>query len=99
MTKVNQTSLRQKLPFEDDEFDYVHIQGMAFAIPELKVSLRVNSHAAQFISCGILSRVVDVCVRSEQNVFCPPATPLTILQEINRVLRPGGIVEVIEEGA
>lgn len=29
--------LRQKLPFEDDEFDHVHIQGMAFAVPEHKV--------------------------------------------------------------
>ena len=29
--------LRQKLPFEDDEFDHVHIQGMAFAEPENKV--------------------------------------------------------------
>ena len=31
-------SLRQKLPFEDDEFDHVHIHGLAFAVPENKVS-------------------------------------------------------------
>ena len=29
--------LRQKLPFDDDEFDYVHIHGLAFAVPEPKV--------------------------------------------------------------
>ena len=30
-------SLRNKLPFDDDEFDHVHIQGLALGIPENKV--------------------------------------------------------------
>ncbi|TFY59843.1 hypothetical protein EVJ58_g5519 [Rhodofomes roseus] len=28
--------LRQRLPFEDEEFDFVHIHGLAFAVPENK---------------------------------------------------------------
>lgn len=31
-------SLRNKLPFEDEEFDYVHVQNLALGIPENKVS-------------------------------------------------------------
>ena len=30
-------SLRVKLPFEDEEFDYIHVSGIAFAVPENKV--------------------------------------------------------------
>ncbi|KZT75057.1 hypothetical protein DAEQUDRAFT_19481 [Daedalea quercina L-15889] len=33
---VHGNFLRQRLPFEDEEFDYVHIQGLAFAVPENK---------------------------------------------------------------
>jgi len=53
--------LRQRLPFDDEEFDYVHINGMAFAIPELKWP--------------------------------------SVFEELYRVLRPGGVIEVIEEDA
>ena len=35
-------SLRQRLPFEDEEFDYVHIEGLAFAVPENKVIPRYS---------------------------------------------------------
>ena len=35
-------SLRQRLPFEDEEFDYVHIEGLAFAVPENKVITRCS---------------------------------------------------------
>lgn len=31
-------SLTTKLPFEDDEFDHVHIQAIAKGVPENKVS-------------------------------------------------------------
>lgn len=30
-------SLTTKLPFDDDEFDHVHIRGIARAVPENKV--------------------------------------------------------------
>lgn len=30
-------SLRVKLPFEDEEFDYIRLNGVAFAVPENKV--------------------------------------------------------------
>ncbi|KAI0094360.1 hypothetical protein BDY19DRAFT_912415 [Irpex rosettiformis] len=33
---VHGNFLRQKLPFEDDEFDYVHIHGIALGVPENK---------------------------------------------------------------
>ncbi|EKM61303.1 uncharacterized protein PHACADRAFT_84271 [Phanerochaete carnosa HHB-10118-sp] len=33
---VHGNFLRQKLPFDDDEFDHVHIHGLAFAVPENK---------------------------------------------------------------
>ena len=36
-------SLRQKLPFEDDEFDHVHIHGIGFAVPENKVRRPLRS--------------------------------------------------------
>lgn len=31
-------SLTTKLPFEDDEFDHIHLKGIARAVPETKVS-------------------------------------------------------------
>ena len=31
-------SLTTKLPFEDDEFDHVHVQSIAHGVPENKVS-------------------------------------------------------------
>jgi len=51
--------LTTKLPFEDDEFDHVHIQSIAKGVPENK--------------WGVL------------------------LEEVSRVLRPGGSVEIIED--
>ncbi|KAF8973505.1 S-adenosyl-L-methionine-dependent methyltransferase [Flammula alnicola] len=51
--------LTTKLPFDDDEFDHVHIQSIATGVPENK--------------WGVL------------------------LEEVCRVLRPGGSVEVIED--
>ncbi|KAG5728954.1 Menaquinone biosynthesis methyltransferase ubiE [Termitomyces sp. T112] len=51
--------LTTKLPFEDDEFDHIHIQAIAKGVPENK--------------WGVL------------------------FEEVNRVLRPGGSVEVIED--
>ncbi|KAG6814125.1 hypothetical protein H0H92_002120 [Tricholoma furcatifolium] len=53
--------LTNKLPFDDDEFDHVHIQGIAKGVPENKWG--------------------------------------SLFEEVNRVLRPGGSVEIIEEGA
>ncbi|KAI0079642.1 hypothetical protein K474DRAFT_1617498 [Panus rudis PR-1116 ss-1] len=58
---VHGNLLRQKLPFDEDEFDYVHIHGLAFAVPENKWP--------------------------------------TVYEEVNRVLKPGGAVEQIEEDA
>ncbi|KAG8219521.1 hypothetical protein J3R82DRAFT_471 [Butyriboletus roseoflavus] len=54
ITWVHGNFLTTKLPFDDDEFDHVHMQGLGRGIPENKVS------------------------------------------EVNRVLSPGGVVEVIE---
>ncbi|KAJ7492468.1 S-adenosyl-L-methionine-dependent methyltransferase [Mycena latifolia] len=51
--------LTSKLPFEDDEFDHVHIHAIAHGVPENK--------------WGIL------------------------FEEVNRILRPGGVVEIIED--
>ncbi|KAF8899036.1 hypothetical protein BD779DRAFT_1486712 [Infundibulicybe gibba] len=51
--------LTTKLPFEDDEFDHVHMQSIAKAVPESK--------------WGVL------------------------FEEVNRVLSPGGSVEMIED--
>ncbi|KAF8078906.1 hypothetical protein FPV67DRAFT_1466813 [Lyophyllum atratum] len=51
--------LTTKLPFEDDDFDHVHIQAIAKGVPENK--------------WGVL------------------------FEEVNRVLRPGGSVEIIED--
>ncbi|KAI0756792.1 hypothetical protein C8Q80DRAFT_1215626 [Daedaleopsis nitida] len=55
---VHTNVLRNKLPFEDDEFDYVHILGLALGIPENK-----------------------------------------LVQEILRVMKPGAIIEQVEEDA
>lgn len=55
---VHGNFLTTKLPFEDDEFDHVHMHGLGRGIPENK--------------WGVL------------------------FEEVNRVLRPGGVVEVLE---
>ncbi|KAJ7925937.1 S-adenosyl-L-methionine-dependent methyltransferase [Mycena leptocephala] len=55
---VHGNFLTNKLPFEDDEFDHVHIHAIAQGVPENK--------------WGIL------------------------FEEINRILRPGGVVEIME---
>jgi len=54
-----ETFLTNKLPFEDDEFDHVHIRSIARAVPENKWGY--------------------------------------LFEEISRVLRPGGTIEMIEE--
>lgn len=55
---VHGNFLTTKLPFDDDEFDHVHMHGLGRGIPENK--------------WGVL------------------------FEEVNRVLRPGGVVEVLE---
>ncbi|KAJ7170037.1 hypothetical protein C8R46DRAFT_1090916 [Mycena filopes] len=56
---VHGNFLTNKLPFEDDEFDHVHIHAIAHGVPENK--------------WGIL------------------------FEEVSRVLRPGGVVEIMED--
>jgi ubiquinone/menaquinone biosynthesis C-methylase UbiE len=36
---IIQVSLTTKLPFDDDEFDHVHVHAIARAVPENKVNL------------------------------------------------------------
>ncbi|KAF8846045.1 hypothetical protein BDN67DRAFT_12654 [Paxillus ammoniavirescens] len=59
ITWVHGNFLTTKLPFDDDEFDHVHMRGLGRGIPENK--------------WGVL------------------------FEEVNRVLRPGGVVEAFEE--
>ncbi|KAJ7619183.1 hypothetical protein DFH06DRAFT_1235568 [Mycena polygramma] len=59
ITWVHGNFLTNKLPFEDDEFDHVHIHAIALGVPENKWG--------------------------------------TLFEEINRILRPGGVVEVMED--
>lgn len=43
MTSLNiPISLTTQLPFDDDEFDHVHVHAIARAVPENKVSLFEN---------------------------------------------------------
>ncbi|ESK90917.1 S-adenosyl-L-methionine-dependent methyltransferase [Moniliophthora roreri MCA 2997] len=56
---VHGNFLTTKLPFDDDEFDHIHVQSIASGVPENK--------------WGVL------------------------FEEINRVLRPGGCIEFIED--
>ncbi|KAJ7070864.1 hypothetical protein C8F01DRAFT_1108121 [Mycena amicta] len=56
---VHGNFLTNKLPFDDDDFDHVHVAGIAQGVPENKWG--------------------------------------TLFEEINRVLRPGGVVEVMED--
>ncbi|KAJ7446496.1 hypothetical protein B0H11DRAFT_2084990 [Mycena galericulata] len=56
---VHGNFLTNKLPFEDDEFDHVHIHAISQGVPENKWG--------------------------------------TLFEEINRVLRPGGVVEIMED--
>ncbi|KAH8835498.1 hypothetical protein DL96DRAFT_1702477 [Flagelloscypha sp. PMI_526] len=56
---VHGNFLTTKLPFEDDEFDHIHIQGIAKGVPENKWPY--------------------------------------LFEEVNRILRPGGAIEVIDE--
>lgn len=48
-------SLRQKLPFDDDEFDHVHIQNIAFAVPENKVTSETICDGEYFLTVIIYS--------------------------------------------
>ncbi|KAK7465408.1 hypothetical protein VKT23_005386 [Stygiomarasmius scandens] len=57
---VHGNFLTTKLPFEDDEFDHVHIQHIARGVPENKWGM--------------------------------------LFEEINRIIRPGGSIEMIEDG-
>ncbi|KAJ7631054.1 S-adenosyl-L-methionine-dependent methyltransferase [Roridomyces roridus] len=56
---VHGNFLTNKLPFEDDEFDHVHIRGISQGVPENKWG--------------------------------------TLFEEVSRVLRPGGVVEIMED--
>ncbi|KAK0465575.1 uncharacterized protein EV420DRAFT_1514980 [Desarmillaria tabescens] len=56
---VHGNFLTTKLPFDDDEFDHVHIQSIARGVPENKWDV--------------------------------------LFDEINRILRPGGCVEILED--
>ena len=71
-------SLTTRLPFEEDEFDHVHIQSIAQGVPENK-----------------WDNLFDV--RRVPTHFYESSSSF-LLQEINRVLRPGGSVEIIEDG-
>ncbi|KAJ7361581.1 hypothetical protein DFH08DRAFT_844607 [Mycena albidolilacea] len=59
ITWVHGNFLTNKLPFEDDEFDHVHVHAIAQGVPENKWGM--------------------------------------LFEEINRVLRPGGVVEMMED--
>lgn len=59
VTFVHGNFLTNRLPFEEDEFDHVHVSGISLGVPENKWGY--------------------------------------IFEEINRVLRPGGAIEVSEE--
>ncbi|CAK5264502.1 unnamed protein product [Mycena citricolor] len=59
ITWVHGNFLTNKLPFEEDEFDLIHVHGIALGVPESKWG--------------------------------------NLLEEINRVLRPGGVIELVEE--
>ncbi|TFK56638.1 hypothetical protein OE88DRAFT_1650028 [Heliocybe sulcata] len=59
VTFVHGNFLTTRLPFEEDEFDHVHISGISLGVPENKWGY--------------------------------------VFEEVNRVLRPGGAVEVAEE--
>lgn len=59
ITWVHGNFLTTKLPFDDDEFDHVHIQSIARGVPENKWNV--------------------------------------LFDEINRILRPGGCVEILED--
>ena len=69
-------SLTTKLPFDDDEFDHVHIKSIARGVPENKVCIHTH----------MLRRWLIVLQWQ------------TIFEEVNRVLCPGGVLELVEEG-
>lgn len=98
-TLMMHRSLRKRLPFEDEEFDYVHIDGLAFAVPENKVIL-YQLRLLLFNSIWSSVIPVDLSVRGT-STYIPQHcqwvhTPLP--QELRRVMRTGGIIEQVEEG-
>ena len=93
-TSLNiQTSLTTQLPFDDDEFDHVHVHAIARAVPENKV-FSWKIFPSQIIN--IASHLVGTHIWSKASLHLPLLTQST--QEICRVLRPGGTVEVVEDG-
>ena len=47
-------SLTTKLPFDDDEFDHVHVRCIARAVPENKVKLKFESKTT-FTKSSVIS--------------------------------------------
>ena len=89
------TSLTTKLPFDDDEFDHVHMHGLGRGIPENKVRLFFLLYHVRVLNglggSGVFS--------SRCNHFLVSLLIFDIFfKEVNRVLRPGGVVEVLEDG-
>ena len=61
-------SLRQRLPFEDEEFVYVHIDGLAFAVPENKVIPRYSrTLPLNSIQTSVIA--VDLSIRGTSTLF------------------------------
>ncbi|EIN13949.1 S-adenosyl-L-methionine-dependent methyltransferase, partial [Punctularia strigosozonata HHB-11173 SS5] len=69
---VHGNFLTNRLPFDDDEFDHIHIARLAKGIPESKV-------------------------RSDEFLNHDYPQWSSLFEEVLRVLRPGGAVELLEE--
>lgn len=88
-------SLSNKLPFEDDSFDHVHVVGIARGVPENKVRNTLLLCEEQRL---ILDLTVELTIPGSSFAdHCLPSIH-SIHQEVHRVLEPGGFVEVIEDG-
>lgn len=85
----------EEFPFDDNEFDFVHLFGTAFCVPEDKVRQTFCMDLAAVLTLyhdsGIFSSMY-VDLDSSSTCIDGP------LQEISRVLKPGGHVEIMEEG-
>lgn len=94
------SSLRlDSLPFPPSHFDFVRVAGIGLGVPEDEV--RESSHQITYLSdIDNHGALVAVCLGGiylhSTLALCIPILTGSLLKDIARVMKPGGVLEVRE---